>query len=130
MYQKQKEDELQETVRLVGVDVLSPQDRITMETARSIREDFLQQFAFHEVDTYSPIKKQYSMLKLVLEYYDLCMQALKKNVPLEKLIELPIRDEIARAKYIPNDQAEEKIEQIRQRLKKEIANLWENKEKT
>ncbi|MCD6256489.1 V-type ATP synthase subunit A [Candidatus Aerophobetes bacterium] len=126
----QKEDELQETVRLVGVDVLSPQDRITMETARSIREDFLQQFAFHEVDTYSPIKKQYSMLKLVLEYYDLCMQALKKNVPLEKLIELPIRDEIARAKYIPNDQAEEKIEQIRQRLKKEIANLWENKEKT
>jgi len=116
----QKEDELQETVRLVGLDVLSPQDRITMETARSIREDFLQQFAFHEVDTYSPIRKQYLMLKLVLEYYDLCMEALKRNAPLDRLIELPVREEIARAKYIPNEEAEEKIEKIRKKLKDQI----------
>lgn len=121
----QKEDELQETVRLVGMDVLSSQDRITMETARSLREDFLQQFAFHEVDTYSPIKKQYLMLKLVLGYYDLCMEALKRNVPLNKLIELPVREEIARAKYIPNQEAEEKIEKLSQKLKEEIVRLWE-----
>ncbi|MBC7188617.1 V-type ATP synthase subunit A, partial [Candidatus Aerophobetes bacterium] len=116
----QKEDELQETVRLVGIDVLSPQDRIAMEAARSIREDFLQQFAFHEVDTYSPLKKQYLMLKLVLEYYDLCMEALQKGASLEKLINLPVREEIARAKYIPNQEAEEKIEKIRAKLKEEV----------
>ncbi len=116
----QKEDELQETVRLVGLDVLSPQDRIAMETARSIREDFLQQFAFHEIDTYSPLKKQYLMLKLILDYYDLCIEALNKGALLDELINLPVREEIAKAKYIPNDQAEGKIEKLRQRLKDQI----------
>ena len=116
----QKEDELQETVRLVGLDVLSPQDRIAMETARSIREDFLQQFAFHEIDTYSPLKKQYLMLKLILDYYDLCIEALNKGALLNELINLPVREEIAKAKYIPNDQAEGKIEKLRQRLKDQI----------
>jgi len=119
----QKEDELQETVRLVGIDVLSPQDRIAMETARSIREDFLQQFAFHEVDTYSPLRKQYLLLRLILDYHDLCMDALNKDVPLDKLIELPVREEIARAKYIPNEEAEEKIEGLRQKLKDQIKKL-------
>ena len=123
----QKEDELQETVRLVGLDVLSPQDRIAMETARSIREDFLQQFAFHEVDTYSPLKKQYLLLKLVLDYYDLCLDALDKGSDLDRLITLPIREEIARAKYIPNEIAEEKIEDIRKRLKEEIRKTLEEK---
>lgn len=124
----QKEDELQETVRLVGLDVLSAQDRIAMETARSIREDFLQQFAFHEVDTYSPLKKQYLLLKVILEYYDLCLEALQKGASLERLINLPIREEIARAKYIPNQEAEEKIENLRQRLKEEIRKEIEKKE--
>ncbi|HHF98027.1 MAG TPA: V-type ATP synthase subunit A [Candidatus Aerophobetes bacterium] len=124
----QKEDELQETVRLVGLDVLSAQDRIAMETARSIREDFLQQFAFHEVDTYSPLKKQYLLLKVILEYYDLCLEALQKGASLERLINLPIREEIARAKYIPNQEAEEKIENLRQRLKEEIRKETEKKE--
>ncbi|MBE0477707.1 V-type ATP synthase subunit A [Candidatus Aerophobetes bacterium] len=124
----QKEDELQETVRLVGIDVLSSEDRIAMETARSIREDFLQQFAFHEVDTYSPLNKQYLMLKMVLEYYDLCMNALKKDAQLEKLINLPLREEIARAKYIATDEAEEKIKNLHQRLKDEVKKIVEEKQ--
>lgn len=124
----QKEDELQETVRLVGMDVLSPQDRIAMETARSIREDFLQQFAFHEVDTYSPLKKQHLLLKLVLEYYNLCMSALQKDVPLDKLIGLPIKEEIARAKYIPNEETEGRMEKLHQKLKDQIRKLEEKKQ--
>ena len=123
----QKEDELQETVRLVGIDVLSPRDRIALEAARSIREDFLQQFAFHEVDTYSPLKKQYLMLRLVLDYYDLCIEALKKGTSLERLINLPVREEIARAKYIPNEQAEERIEKLREKLKEQIMEKGEEK---
>jgi len=123
----QKEDELQETVRLVGIDVLSPRDRIALEAARSIREDFLQQFAFHEVDTYSPLKKQYLMLRLVLDYYDLCIEALKKGISLERLINLPVREEIARAKYIPNEQAEERIEKLREKLKEQIMGKGEEK---
>lgn len=123
----QKEDELQETVRLVGIDVLSPQDRIAMETARSIREDFLQQFAFHEVDTYSPLNKQHLMLKLVLEYYDLCVAALDKGAQLEKLIDLSLREEIARAKYIPTEEVEEKIKNLHQRLRDEIKKITERK---
>ncbi len=121
----QKEDELKETVRLVGLDALSYQDRITMEVARSIREDFLQQFAFHEVDTYTPIKKQYLMLKLVLEYYHLSLEALEKDVPIDDLISLSMREEIAKAKYVPEEKIEEEIEKISQRLKDEMHKLKE-----
>ncbi len=123
----QKEDELQETVRLVGLDVLSSQDRIAMETARSIREDFLQQFAFHEIDTYSPIKKQYLMLKLILDYYDLCIDTLDRDISLDELISLPIREDIAKAKYIPNENVEKEIENLRHKLREEL-NKLENKE--
>lgn len=123
----QKEDELQETVRLVGLDVLSPRDRIAMETARSIREDFLQQFAFHEVDTYSPLGKQYSLLKLVLDYHDLCIDALQKGAELDDLINLSIREQIARAKYVSNEEAEDKIEELREKLKEQIRETTEKK---
>ncbi|MCD6082629.1 V-type ATP synthase subunit A, partial [Candidatus Aerophobetes bacterium] len=116
----QREDELKETVRLVGLDVLSDEDRIAMETARSLREDFLQQFAFHEVDTYSPIKKQYLMLRVILKYYDLSLQALKRGASLDKLISLPVREDIARMKYIPNENVEREIGRIEQKLKDEI----------
>ncbi len=123
----QKEDELKETVRLVGLDALSYQDRITMEVARSIREDFLQQFAFHEIDTYTPIKKQYLMLKLVLEYYHLSLEALEKDVPVDDLISLSVREEIAKAKYVPEEKIEEGIEKISQRLKNEMQKLKEGR---
>jgi len=121
----QKEDELKETVRLVGLDALSYQDRITMEVARSIREDFLQQFAFHEIDTYTPIKKQYLMLKLIFEYYHLSLEALEKDVPIDDLISISVREEIAKVKYVPEERVEEEIEKIGQRLKDEMHKLKE-----
>ncbi len=119
----QKENELEETVRLVGLDTLSSQDRIAMETARSLREDFLQQFAFHEVDTYTPMEKQYLMLKLVLRYYDLSIEALNQGVDLHSLISLPVREAIARAKYLSNENFKSEINKISQRLTQEVADL-------
>lgn len=119
----QKEDELRETVRLVGLDALSNQDRIAMETARSLREDFLQQVAFHPIDTYTSIKKQYLMLKVVLNYYDECITALKKDVALKDLTSLPVREDIAKAKYIPDKEIEKEIEKINQKLGVEVKEL-------
>ena len=119
----QKEDELKETVRLVGLDALSNQDRIAMETARSLREDFLQQFAFHPIDTYASIKKQYLMLKIVLNYYDECITALKKGASLKDLTSLPVREDIAKAKYISDKEVEKEMEKINQKLKAEINDL-------
>ena len=119
----QKENELEETVRLVGLDALSSQDRIAMETARSLREDFLQQFAFHEVDTYTPMEKQYLMLKLVLQYYDLSMEVLNQGADLNSLISLPVREAIARAKYLSNENFKSEINKISQRLTQEVADL-------
>ena len=116
----QKEDELRETVRLVGLDALSYQDRISMEAARSIREDFLQQVAFHEIDTYTTIRKQYLMLKLILEYYHLSLKALKRDVPIDDLISLSVREDIAKAKYLPEERIDEEIGKISQRLKAEM----------
>jgi len=119
----QKEDELKETVRLVGLDALSNQDRIAMETARSLREDFLQQFAFHPIDTYASIKKQYLMLKVVLNYYDECITALKKGAYLKDLTALPVREDIAKAKYISDKEVEKEMEKINQKLKAEVNDL-------
>ncbi|MEA3485284.1 MAG: V-type ATP synthase subunit A [Candidatus Aerophobetes bacterium] len=123
----QREDELKETVRLVGLDVLSDEDRISMETARSLREDFLQQFAFHEIDTYTSIQKQYLMFKLIFKYYDLSLEALRKEVSLDELISLSVREDIAKAKYIPNKDVEKGIERIQQKLKDEIDELTKAK---
>jgi len=119
----QKEDELKETVRLVGLDALSNQDRVAMETARSLREDFLQQFAFHPIDTYASIKKQYLMLKVVLNYYDECITALKKGASLKDLTSLPVREDIAKAKYISDKEVEKEMEKINQKLKAEVNDL-------
>jgi len=119
----QQEDELRETVRLVGLDALSSQDRIAMETARSLREDFLQQFAFHPVDTYTSIKKQYLMLKTVLSYYDVSLEALKEEISLDSLISLSVREDIAKMKYAPEENIEKERERISRKLKKETDEL-------
>ena len=116
----QKEDELREMVRLVGLDVLSNEDRIAMETARSLREDFLQQFAFHPIDTYTSIKKQYLMLKLILNYYDICLAALGRGASLNELISLPVREDIAKIKYTPEEDMEKETEKIAEKLKEEV----------
>lgn len=97
----QEEAELQEIVRLVGFDALSESDQLKLEVAKSIREDYLQQNAFHEVDTYASFAKQYKMLQLILRFGDEAKRALGAGVYLNKILHLPVRDKISRAKYIP-----------------------------
>ncbi|MCD6132155.1 MAG: ATP synthase subunit A [Candidatus Hydrothermota bacterium] len=111
----EKEAELEEIVRLVGAEALSQEDQLLLEIARSIREDFLHQNAFHEVDTYASIKKQYLMLKAIMKLYDVCQTALQRGVTVKKLKESEIWERVARMRYIP----EEKIDQI-EKLTKEI----------
>jgi len=96
----QEESELEEIVRLVGVEALSVKDRFTLETARSIREDYLHQNAFHEVDTYTSMNKQLKMLGLVLEFHKLGQRALEAGLELSRIIKMPIKEKIGRAKYI------------------------------
>jgi len=100
----EEEDELKETVRLIGLDSLSPEDRITMEIARSIREDFLHQNAFHETDTYTSYRKQYHMLKLILAFGDLMRRAVAAGTDLDTVIYHDVREDIARMKYIKEDE--------------------------
>ena len=100
----QEESELQEIVQLVGMDALSWKDRLTMEVARSIREDYLHQNAFDEVDTYTSLDKQFLMMRLILEYYQKGKQALDAGANLSDVLNLPVRERIGRSKYIPEDQ--------------------------
>jgi V/A-type H+-transporting ATPase subunit A len=102
----QEEAELEEIVRLVGVDALSPRDRLTLETARSIREDFLHQNAFHEVDTYSSLQKQFHMLAAILLLHDLSREALDGGAQLEAVLGLKVKEEISRMKYSSEDEME------------------------
>ncbi len=103
----EQESELMEIARLVGVETLSLSDRLILEIARMIREDFLHQNAFHEVDTYTSVVKQYRMLKLIIDFYRKAEQMLKEDKTLKDILQLPARQKIARAKYIPEDKLEE-----------------------
>ena len=118
----QEESKLEEIVRLVGIDALSEGDQLKLEVAKSIREDYLQQNAFHEVDTYSSLKKQYKMLKLVLAFMHEGQRALDAGVYLEKILELEVRDRIARSKYIPEEELV-KMDDILVELKESIDKL-------
>ncbi len=100
----QEEAQLDEIVRLVGMDALSPSNRLTMETAKSIREDYLHQNAFHEIDTFASLEKQQDMLRLILEFDALARDALDKNVDIEDILALQVREQIGRAKYIPESE--------------------------
>ena len=97
----QKEAELKELVRLVGLDALSPQDRIVLETTKMIREDFLHQSAFDPEDAYTRLQKQYRMLSTILALHHRSLKALEKRCPLRKILDLPVRERIARMRYIP-----------------------------
>ena len=114
------EASLDEIVKLVGMDALSPTDRLKMETARSIREDFLHQLAFHEVDTYSSLRKQYLMMKLVLHFYDGSLDALKKGADIEKLVSIPSRESIGRFKYVPEKDIEDTYKTVCAAIDSEI----------
>ena len=117
----QDESKLNEIVQMVGMDALSPRDRLKMEAARSIREDFLHQNSFDDVDTYTSLRKQYLLEKLVIAYYTESEAALGKNAPLQKLIDLEVREAIGRFKYVPEDQIEDTYKKVEQQLIDEIA---------
>lgn len=119
----QDESELQEIVRLVGKDTLSEEDQLKLETTKSIREDFLQQNAFHEVDTFCSLEKQSKMLKIVLDFYDEGLRALNSGAYLKEIASIPVRDKIARMKYIPEDEMKEQLNNIQTELKANIDKL-------
>jgi V/A-type H+-transporting ATPase subunit A len=120
----QEEATLEEIVRLVGMDALGPKDRLTMETAKAIREDYLHQNAFHETDTFSSLKKQLRMLKLIITQYNLSNEALRQRVDIEDIIDISVKEKIGRAKYIEEKDLD-RFDLIEEELKKEIAALWE-----
>ncbi len=103
----QEEAALDEIVRLVGMDALSSKDRLTMETAKIIREDYLHQNAFDDVDTYTSMKKQYLMLKLIYEFYSRAKEAVEAFAPLNEILALSCKEKIGRAKYIKEDNLKE-----------------------
>jgi len=119
----QEEAKLQEIVRLVGVDSLEFQDRLTLECARSIREDYLHQIAFHEVDTYTSLNKQYGMLKAILTWYHLSQKGLKDNLSFYKLTQMEVLDRIGRMKYLKEDHFDEECAKIMATLDQEFQEL-------
>ena len=122
------EASLDEIVKLVGMDALSATDRLKMEAARSIREDFLHQLAFHEVDTYTSLKKQFYMMSLVLEYYDKANAALDMNADIEKLVAIPSREAIGRFKYIKEEDIDTEFEKTLSLLNNDINEVINAKE--
>ena len=108
----QEESELEEIVKMVGMDALSPADRLKMEAARSIREDFLHQNSFHEVDTYTSLKKQHLMMKLVMAFYDFGVKALADGANIEEIISMPVRESIGRFKYVHEDEIEQAYDKV------------------
>jgi V/A-type H+-transporting ATPase subunit A len=118
----QQEAELEEIVRLVGLDALSPGNRLVMETARSIREDFLHQNAFHEVDTYTSFQKMSKIMELIKLFQRLGRDALEQGVNIQDIAGLPIRERIARAKFLPEEKLED-MDRIREELEKSFKEL-------
>lgn len=119
----QDEAELEEIVKMVGMDALSAGDRLKMEAARSIREDFLHQNSFHEVDTYSSLKKQHLLMKLVVAYYEQGAEALEKGANIQDLVKLDVREKIGRFKYVLEENLEEEYKAVLEQLAKEISNI-------
>lgn len=119
----QEEAELEEIVKMVGMDALSSEDRLKMEAARSIREDFLHQNSFHEVDTYTSLRKQFLMMKLVIGFYDNSVEALQQGVSAKQLIAMAVRERIGRFKYTVDENIDAEYEKISNELHTEIANL-------
>ena len=115
------EAELEEIVKMVGMDALSPTDRLKMEAARSIREDFLHQNSFHEIDTYTPLRKQYLMMELVLAFYEKSVDALNKGADMNALIAMPVREKIGRYKYTTDADIENEYKNVEEELDKEVA---------
>ena len=125
----QLESDLQEIVKLVGMDALSPDDRLTLDVAQSIREDFLQQNAFVDADSYTPLAKQYGILNLIFAYEDATRRAIKAGVDIEEIRALSTHERIARAKMLENSKIKAEFEQIHNAIKQEIQKLIDRAEK-
>ena len=119
----QEEAELQEIVQLVGVDALSPQDQLKLEACKSIREDYLHQNAFHDVDTYTSLNKQYKLLNMILDFYHLCKDAIEKGGSYEALISMPVRESIGRFKYVDEKEINVYYEEIMAELSKQVLEI-------
>ena len=119
----QQESELEEIVKLVGYDSLSAPDRLTLEAARSVREDYLQQNAFDDADTYTSNAKQYRMLKMILTFSKECKNALNSGVKVDKLLHLPVSEKIARAKYVPEEQFEAYFQDTMTEIESSVAKI-------
>lgn len=123
MFILQKETELQEIVQLVGPDALPESEKVILEVARMLREDFLQQFAFDEIDAYCPPKKAYEMLRVILSFYDATAAALNRGVSLRQVLNTPIRDRIAQMKTMPHNEALEELPKFAEELAEDIAGI-------
>ena len=119
----QEESELKEIVQLVGADALSFEDRVKLEACRSIREDYLHQNAFHEIDTYSSMNKQYKLLKLIIAFFEQSTEAVKKGADFNKIAAMDVREKIGRFKYIEESKIDESFDEIMAELKEEADNL-------
>ena len=123
----QKEDELKEIARLVGLDALSPSDRLVLETSRSIREDFLHQNAFHEVDSYSSFAKQYKMLNTIIRFHHAAVEAIGQNVPIDQIAGLSSREEIGRMRYTTEAELD-KLDELAARAEEQVQALMQQTE--
>ena len=117
----QEEAELEEIVKMVGIDALSAEDRLKMETARSIREDFLHQNSFHAIDTYTPLEKQLYMMRLILEFHSRAGEALAAGKDIKDILNLPVREKIGRYKYTPNEDIERVYSEIERAIITELS---------
>ena len=122
----QEESELEEIVKLVGMDALSPSDRLKLEAARSIREDYLHQNAFDATDTYTSLNKQYLLMCLILAFYDKSADAIARGASIESIVSMPSREKIGRFKYVPENETDKDYKQIMAELENDIENAVKN----
>ena len=122
----QEEAELEEIVKLVGMDALSPSDRLKLEAARSIREDYLHQNAFDATDTYTSLNKQYLLMCLILAFYDKSADAIARGASIESIVSMPCRERIGRFKYVPENETDKDYKQIMAELENDIENAVKN----
>jgi V/A-type H+-transporting ATPase subunit A len=125
----QKESELREIVQLVGPDALPDREKIILVVARMLREDFLQQNAFHEIDTYCSLKKQYHMLNVILHFYEKAMNSLERGMEQEQISQVGVLDDIAKMKNIPEEKFEEEQKKIMKKIDQELRGSREGEDK-
>ncbi|HIE55168.1 MAG TPA: V-type ATP synthase subunit A, partial [Chromatiaceae bacterium] len=121
----QTEAELQEIVQLIGPDALPERERTMLEVARMIREDYLQQHAYHQVDSFCSLEKQYLMLKIIALFHEKALEAIDAGISVDKITTLPVKDEIARMKYVPSEKFKQKQEELEKAINDQFNSLRE-----